>query len=127
MSTLLSVTDVQPRPNGTVRVAQLPPVIDVANAIDVSAGLIDMLTAGTTVLIGDMAATAALSLEGLQALLLARAAASRHGAQLRLASIRPHVRRYMELTEAQLLLPLYDSVEQARAATAGSSPEPPPA
>jgi hypothetical protein len=47
-------------------------VIDVANAIDVSVGLINVLTVGTTILVADMAATGAFSLGGLQALHLAR-------------------------------------------------------
>jgi anti-sigma B factor antagonist len=65
------------------------------------------------VLVADLGATKMLSLEGLQALLLVRAAAARRGAQLRLASLRPHVRVKMELTGTVRLFSLYDTVEQA--------------
>lgn len=83
--------------------------------MDVRAELCWMLVDGVRVLIADMAATKTLSLEGLHALLLVRTAASRRGVQLRLASLRPHVRRFMDLTGADRMFSLYNSVEHARA------------
>jgi len=104
-----------------VRVVKLPPVVDVANAMDVRAELAGMLVDGVTVLVADMAATTTLTLEGLQVLVLVRSAARGKGAQLRLASIQPPVRRFMGLAGADQLFRLYESVELARAVAGDES------
>src|ERR1700733_2029681 len=107
------MTDAGPGLNDGVRVAQLPAVVDVADAMDLRAELAELLTNGTAVLVADLGATNMLSLEGLQALVLVRAAAARRGSQLRLGSLRPPVRVKMELTGTVRLFSLYDTVEQA--------------
>lgn len=107
-----------------VRVAALPAAVDVANAMDVRHELSEMVRDGVTVLVADMAATTSLSLEGLQVLLLARTTAARRGAQLRLAAIRPHILRFMELTGTSRLFSLYPSVKAAREARVNEPPEP---
>src|SRR6202034_152713 len=60
-----------------VRVVPLPAHVDVSNAMSVHAALEAELRAGVT----DLAATASLGLEGLQVLLLTRAAAARQRGQ----------------------------------------------
>lgn len=61
-----------------------------------------------------MTATSWCTLEGLQVLLHARAAAARAGAQLRLAGASPAIRRVLERTGTGQLLRLYPSLEEAR-------------
>lgn len=99
----------------STRVARLPAVLDLTNAMNVRSELDELLVNGVTVLIADMTATLTLTLtlEGLQALVLVRAAA-RRGAQLRLAAPQPAVRRYLNLTGTSGLFPLYDTTGQAR-------------
>jgi len=60
-----------------VRVAVLPAAVDVASAMQVRDGLVSLLTDGVLVLIADMSATTALSIEGVHSLVLVRAAARR--------------------------------------------------
>lgn len=98
----------------STRVARLPAVLDLTNAMNVRSELDELLVNGVTVLIADMTATLTLTLEGLQALVLVRAAAARRGAQLRLAAPQPAVRRYLNLTGTSGLFPLYDTTGQAR-------------
>jgi hypothetical protein len=62
---------------GSTRVARLPAVLDFANVMDVRHELDELLVNGMTILIADMTAT--VTLEGLQALVLVRAAAARAG------------------------------------------------
>jgi anti-anti-sigma factor len=95
-------------------VAKLPAVLDLANAMDVRNELDELLVNGVTILIADMTATTTLALEGLQALVLVRATAIRRGSQLRLAAPQPAVRQYMNLTGTSGLIPLYDTIDQAR-------------
>ena len=106
-------------PADVIRVATLPPVVDMTNAQDITTRLYDHLTSGVTILIADMTATTTFTLEGLQALLLVRAIARRKGASLRLAAPRPHIRRYMNCTGTYRLFAVYDTIDAARR-------EPPP-
>jgi anti-sigma B factor antagonist len=106
-------------------VVPFPAEVGVENAMDVRAALDGELRDGVTVLVADLAATTRLSLEGLQVLVLVRAAARRRGAELRLAAVQPAVLRFMEVTGTARIFPLYASTDQARAAWAGSSPPPP--
>lgn len=110
------VTDAGTGPDDGVRVARLPPVVDIANAAGVRAELGGLLADGVRVLVADMTATTALSMEGVHSLLLVRTLAKKRGAQLRLAAVNPRVRRYMALTGTDQLFPLYASVDHARTA-----------
>jgi anti-sigma B factor antagonist len=110
------MADGEPAGLDGVRVVRLPGCVDVGNAMDVRAALAGELRDGVRVLVADLAATASLALEGLQVLVLVRAAAARRGAELRLAAARPAVARYLELTGTARMFPLYDSVDRARAA-----------
>jgi anti-anti-sigma factor len=105
-----------------VRVVPLPAHVDVSNAMSVHAALEAELRAGVT----DLAATASLGLEGLQVLLLTRAAAARQGARLRLAAVQPAVLRYMTLTGTARMFSLHDTVDQARADRQDEPPQPLP-
>ena len=91
-----------------------PPAVALDSAGQVRAALAGALAAGVTVLVADMTATAYCSLEGVHALLRARRAAEAAGAQLRLAAVRPAVRRALELTGTSGLLPVYRTLEAAR-------------
>jgi anti-anti-sigma regulatory factor len=62
---------------------------------------------GGKVLVADLAGTAYCTLEGLQVLLKAHAAAAATGAQLQLAPAGPAVRRLFERTGADQILQLY--------------------
>jgi anti-sigma B factor antagonist len=106
-------------------VVPFPAEVDAENAMDVRAALDGELRDGVTVLVADLAATTSLTLEGLQVLVLVRAAARRRGAELRLAAVQPAVLRFMEMTGTARIFPLYGSTDQARAASAGRSPPPP--
>ncbi|MGH3275746.1 MAG: STAS domain-containing protein [Streptosporangiaceae bacterium] len=102
---------------GGVRIVRLPAVIDVTNAMNVREELNAFLGHGVAVLIADLTATATLTLEGLQVLLLTRARAQRDSTHLRLAAPGFAVRRYMEVTGTARLFDLYGTVEQAREGT----------
>jgi hypothetical protein len=67
--------DAVPGELDSVRVARLPGVVGAANAMNVRDELACLLGDGVSVLVADMSATAALAQEGLQAVVLARAAA----------------------------------------------------
>lgn len=122
---LLAVLDAELAGPDGVRVVRLPAHVNLPAAMDVRAALDAELLDGVTVLVADLAATAALSLEGLQALLLARAAATRRGAELRLSAVQPPVLRYMALMGTTGMFPLYASVDEARAMPQAEPPPPP--
>jgi anti-sigma B factor antagonist len=104
-------------PDG-ITVVRMPAELDQPNAAQIRVLLTQPLADGVTVLIADMSATASCTLEGLHALLQARAAAAAAGAQLRLAAAGPAVRRLMERTGADRILQLYPSLDAARSMTA---------
>jgi anti-anti-sigma factor len=119
------MADAGPGGLGGVRVVPLPARVDVSNAMSVHAALEAELRDGVTVLVADLTATASLGLEGLQVLLLARAAAARQGARLRLAAVQPAVLRYMHLTGTARMFSLH-TVDQARAGRQDEPPQPLP-
>lgn len=100
-------------PDG-IRVVRLPAEIDLGTAGQVRAALTSALTPGVTVLVADMTATGYCTLEGVQALMQARRAAEAAGAQLRLAAMRPAVRRVLDRTGTSGLLRQYPGLEAAR-------------
>ncbi|HEU5421027.1 MAG TPA: STAS domain-containing protein [Streptosporangiaceae bacterium] len=102
---------------GGVQVMTLPAELDHGSAEQAGTALARALAGGATVLIADMTATAYCSLEGVHALLRARAAASAAGAQLRLAAVQPVVRRVLKVTGASILLHPFPTVSAARAGT----------
>ena len=114
------MSDAEPDGLAGVRVAVLPAAVDVASAMQVRDGLVGLLADGVLVLIADMSATTALSIEGVHSLVLVRAAARRRGAEFRLAGLRRDVLRFMVRTGTERMFSLYDSVERARES------EPPP-
>ncbi len=99
---------------GGIRVVTLPAWIDPDNAGQVRAELAGGLAPGVTVLVADMTATTWCSLEGVQVLVRARRAAEAAGAQLRLAAVRPEVRRVLDRTGTGSLLRLYPTLAAAQ-------------
>jgi anti-anti-sigma factor len=100
------------------RVVTLPGLLDESSAAQVLAALTEGLAGGTAAVIADLAATTYCSLEGLAALLQARAVAAAAGAQLRLAGAGPAVAKVLERTGAAGLLGLYPNVQAALAGRA---------
>jgi len=91
----------------------MPAELDLASAAQVRTALMQAVD-GARVLVADMAATSSCTLEGVQVLLQARAAAARAGAQLRLAAAGPAIRRVLERTGTDRVLRLYPSLEEAQ-------------
>ena len=110
-----------PGPDSTV-VVELPAEIDHDSADRVQAALTRALTAGVTVLVADMTATAYCSLEGVRALLRARRAAQASGARLRLAAVTPAVQRILEITGTSKLLSTGPDPDPARDGRAAPAP-----
>ena len=108
------MSDAEPGVLAGVRVAVLPAAVDVASAMQVRDELVGLLADGVFVLIADMSATTALTIEGVHSLVLVRAAARRRGAEFRLAGLRRDVLRFMVRTGTERMFSLYDSVEHAR-------------
>jgi anti-sigma B factor antagonist len=96
------------------RVVTLPGLLDESSAAQVLAALTEGLAGGTAAVIADLAATTYCSLEGLAALLQARAVAAAAGAQLRLAGAGPAVRQLLERTGTGQVLAAYATVTAAR-------------
>jgi len=102
----------------------MPAEIDLASAAQVRAALVQALE-DAAVVVADMTTTTRCTLEGVQALLRARAAVAAAGAQLRLAAVSPAIRRVLERTGTFQHLQLYPSLDAARAAPVSpAAPEP---
>lgn len=95
------------------RVVALPDLLDHDSADQVEAALTVTLATGLVV-IADLAATSYCTLEGLAALLRARATVTAAGAQLRLAGAGPAIRQLLERTGTGQMLERYATVTAAR-------------
>jgi anti-anti-sigma factor len=100
--------------DGGIKVITMAAEIDLDSAAQVCAMLTQALD-GVTVLVADMALTTRCTLEGVQALLQARAAAARAGVQLRLAAASPAIWRVLERNGTSQFLAVYPSLDAAQA------------
>lgn len=92
----------------------LPAEIDITNARDIRCQLTAAaLRHGTTVVIADMTATTFCDIAGLRALLHANLRAARNTAELRLVSPGYAVKRILQITGADQVLAIYDTIAEA--------------
>jgi len=96
-------------------VVTLPPEIDIANADAVGDQLAAALAPGVKVIIADMTATTFCDSRGVRMLVLAQRQAVTHGAELRLLLPNPHVMRVWRILGLEMVLPVYQSLEEALA------------
>jgi anti-sigma B factor antagonist len=101
-------------------IVSLPPEIDVSNADAVLEELRAAARPGVAVVIADMTATAFCDSSGVRALLLARDAAARHQAELRLVVPGGMVLRILQVMGMNKVLQIYPS----RLAALSGSPSP---
>jgi anti-anti-sigma factor len=105
-----------------VAVVTMPDEIDIANAEDVRDTLLAVLNQGITTLIVDMTQTAFCACAGAAAFARAQQRARAGGGQVRLVARAPIVRRLLAITSVDHLIPVFDSVSAARAATVTAGP-----
>ena len=92
----------------------LPSEIDLTNASEVHDALVRALESGTAVVIADATETTFCDCAGVRALIRAHRQATAAGADLRMASAGPAVRRILELTGADQVLDTYPTLTAAR-------------
>jgi anti-sigma B factor antagonist len=113
--TAVAGTDpVTPAPAKPV-VVTLPAEIDIANADAVGEQLAAALAPGVTVVIADMTATTFCDSRGVRMLVLAQRQAVANGAELRLLLPNPRVMRVWRILGLEMVLPVYQSLEEALA------------
>jgi anti-anti-sigma factor len=99
----------------------LPADIDVTNADQVGAELMQALEAGAAMLVVDMTETVFCDSSGVQMLLRAHRRATAAGTELRVATSNRSVRRVLELTGTDRVIDMYPDLSTAmnRAAETG--------
>jgi len=93
----------------------LPHEIDLTNAASIGEQLAAACAPGGAVVIADMTATTFCDSTGVRMLVLACQQASDHGTELRLLVTRPGVWRAMKVMGADLVLPVYQDLNEAQA------------
>jgi anti-anti-sigma factor len=101
---------------GRQAVVALPEHIDASNSGLIREQLLDLINRGAAVLIADMTGTVSCDHGGADALLGAYRRAALSGGRLRVAATVPVVRRVLEASGLDRLVPVYPSVETAMAA-----------
>lgn len=96
-------------------VVALPHEIDLTNADSIGEQLAAACAPGATLIIADLTATTLCDSRGIHMLVLACQWAKDKGTELRLLATRSGVLRAMELQGADLVLPVYQSMDQALA------------
>jgi anti-anti-sigma factor len=96
-------------------IVTLPAEIDVANADAVGDRLAAALAPGVKVVIADMTATTFCDTLAVRMLVLAQRQAVANGAELRLLLPSPHVMRVWRILGLDMVLPVYQSLEEALA------------
>jgi anti-anti-sigma factor len=96
-------------------VVTLPAEVDIANAGAVGEQLAAALVPGVRVVIADMTATTFCDSRGVRMLVLAQRQAVAHGAELRLLLPSPRVLRVWRVLGLDMVLPVYQSLEEAQA------------
>ena len=96
-------------------VVTLPAEIDIANADAVGEQLAAALGPGVTVVVADMTATTFCDSRGVRMLVLAQRQAVANGAELRLLLPNPRVMRVWRILGLEMVLPVYQSLEEALA------------
>jgi anti-anti-sigma factor len=105
---------VNPAPEAWPVLVALPAEIDATNARDVRNQIMAAaLRPGVRVVIADMTPTSFCDSVGIRALLLAHQRAARGGVELRLLGPGRTVRRVLELTGADQVLMIYESLDEA--------------
>ena len=97
-------------------VVSLPAELDISNADDVRDTLLAVLDRGVSLLIIDMTGTTFCGCAGASAIACAYLRARAGGGQVRLAARAPIVRRLLALTAVDGIVPVFDTVADARAA-----------
>ena len=101
----------------------LPHEIDLTNAASIGEQLAAACAPGGAVVIADMTATTFCDSTGVRMLVLACQQASDHGTELRLLVTRPGVWRAMKVMGADLVLPVYQDLNEAQAGPGVRGPE----
>lgn len=101
----------------------LPHEIDLTNAASIGEQLAAACAPGGAVLIADMTATTFCDSTGIRMLVLACQQASDRGTDLRLLVTRPGVWRAMKIMGADLVLPVYQDLNEALAGPGVRGPE----
>lgn len=101
-------------PSQTAPVVVLPAEIDVTNADEAYEQLIAALVPGVSTVIADMTATSFCDSAGVHAIMRAHERAASQDIMLRVAvSPDGSVRRVLQLTGAEFIMPVYTSVHEA--------------
>jgi anti-sigma B factor antagonist len=112
---------------GRQAVVALPEHIDVSNASQIREELLWVINRGAAALIADMTGTLSCDHSGVDAVMRAYQRALASGTQLRLVITAPIVRRVLEVSGLDRLIPVYPSLEAATAAGIPTVPENPQA
>ena len=110
---------------GRQAVVALPEHIDVSNASQIREELLWVINRGAVALIADMTGTLSCDHSGADAVMRAYQRALASGTQLRLVVTAPIVRRVLEVSGLDRLIPVYPSLEAATAAGIPTVPENP--
>ncbi|MBD0695402.1 hypothetical protein BG452_20345 [Streptomyces sp. CBMA123] len=89
--------------------------LDVESLVPAAGALADLVARRPTAVVIDLRGVAFCDSSGLNLLLRTRLAAEREGLELRLAAVAPTVQRVLELTGAQAVFSVHESVEAALA------------
>jgi anti-anti-sigma factor len=101
---------------GRQAVVALPEHIGASNSGPIREQLLDLINRGTAVLIADLTGTVSCDAGGAEALLRACQGAAVSGGQLRVAVTAPAVRRILDASGLDRLVPVYPTVQAASAA-----------
>jgi anti-anti-sigma factor len=125
---LASLHELAVRADGPVAVVRLPAEIDIANSGEVTDLLLAVLNTNVATLVADMTATTFCACAGVSALIRAHLRAAANGAEVRIATRAPLVRRLLDLTGVDRVIAVFDCVEAATAApvTPGTEAAPGP-
>ena len=106
----------------TSAVVTLPAEVDIANAEDIRDTLLAVLNRGVSLLIIDMTGTTFCGCAGAGAVARAYLRARVGGGEVRLAARTPIVRRLLALTGVDRIVPVFDTVADALAASSARRP-----
>ena len=98
-----------------VAVVSLPAEIDMSNADSISGRITAAFAPGPGAVIADMSGTTFCDSSGIRALVLAHHHAAAKGIELRLLLSCPPILRTMEVLGVDAVLPIYRSMDEARA------------
>lgn len=105
--------DVTTREQGEVLVVSVTGSIDALTAVELSDRLSSELEAGRSSLVGDLDAVEYTSSAGLRVILATLKDARQRGGDLRLARVRPTVRRVLDLSGFTSILQVFDDLDDA--------------